>query len=235
MQTENFHGHTIAIGTRAEYRTAVLLALTQATCTRVITINPEYVVLSRNSPLLKGLTHAPALAIPDGIGLAWALAARGRSVERYPGAEMVLDVCAYANEHVLRVGIVIPRNSLSSREAIMQAVYQRYPHLHCTVVVEDESVQQTLQTAKVDVLFVTFGQPRQDTWIAENISSLPSLRLAIGVGGSFDFLTGKRRRAPRLMRQLGVEWLWRLVTQPQRLPRMLRATFGFWYVILTTP
>ena len=135
MQYENFHGHTIAIGTRQTYTAAVMGALEGTTRTQVITINPEYVVLSRNQAKLKQLTTAPTIAIPDGIGLTWALAARGHNVERYPGSEMIVDICDYARDHKLNIGIVIPQNSLSSRDEITRALQAKYPGIKCLVLV----------------------------------------------------------------------------------------------------
>ncbi len=235
MQYTQFHGHTIAADSRAAYLAHLQKLLQSNACTQVVTINPEYIVLAHSQAKLKALTLPPNLAIPDGVGLTWALTYRGKHVERYPGVDMVLDLCAHAKQHNLSVGVLAAQHGLSSSSEIQAALQQRFPGLSVVVRTEnDPHPDQAFRDANARILFVTFGQPRQDVWIAEHVQAMPTLRIAMGVGGAFDFLTGKRQRAPRLMQRLGVEWLWRLVTQPQRLPRMLRATFGFWYVILTT-
>lgn len=73
---------------------------------------------------------------------------------------------------------------------------------------------------KVDILFVAFGSPKQEIWIYENLDKLP-VKVAIGVGGAFDFLSGKIKRAPFWIRKAGLEWLFRLINQPWRIKRQL--------------
>ena len=73
----------------------------------------------------------------------------------------------------------------------------------------------------IDILFVAFGSPKQEIWIAENLEKLP-VKVAIGVGGAFDFVSGKVRRAPVFARKLGLEWLFRLIIEPWRIKRQLR-------------
>ena len=89
-----------------------------------------------------------------------------------------------------------------------------------------------INDAKPDVLFVAFGAPKQEMWIYENIKKIPSIRLAIGVGGSFDFISGKIKRAPRIMQKFGLEWLWRLIQEPKRINRICNATVKFSWLVL---
>jgi N-acetylglucosaminyldiphosphoundecaprenol N-acetyl-beta-D-mannosaminyltransferase len=72
-----------------------------------------------------------------------------------------------------------------------------------------------------DILFVAYGAPEQDKWIARNLARL-DVKMAMGVGGSFDFIAGLVPRAPQWMRDAGLEWLYRLIRQPWRFRRMLR-------------
>ncbi len=73
----------------------------------------------------------------------------------------------------------------------------------------------------IDILFVAFGSPKQELWITENLNRLP-VKVAIGVGGSFDFLSGRVKRAPTWIQKAGFEWLFRLILQPWRIKRQLR-------------
>ena len=82
----------------------------------------------------------------------------------------------------------------------------------------------------IDILFVAFGSPKQEIWIAENLDKLP-VRVAIGVGGAFDFVSGKVKRAPVWVRKIGLEWLFRLILQPWRIKRQLRL-FKFVFLVL---
>ncbi len=91
---------------------------------------------------------------------------------------------------------------------------------------------QRINNAQPDILFVAFGAPKQEVWIYENLKKLPTVKLAIGVGGSFDFISGKIKRAPLIFQKLGLEWLWRLILEPQRIKRIYNATIRFGFLIL---
>ncbi|MFZ2969979.1 MAG: WecB/TagA/CpsF family glycosyltransferase [Minisyncoccia bacterium] len=91
---------------------------------------------------------------------------------------------------------------------------------------------QRINNAQPDIIFVAFGAPKQEKWIYENIKKIPSVKLAIGVGGSFDFISGKVKRAPLILRKIGLEWLWRLMLEPRRIGRIFNATVKFGLLIL---
>jgi N-acetylglucosaminyldiphosphoundecaprenol N-acetyl-beta-D-mannosaminyltransferase len=86
---------------------------------------------------------------------------------------------------------------------------------------------EKINHSKAEILFVAFGAPRQEIWLAQNISKLPHLKIAVGVGGAFDFLSNTRRRAPKIFQKLGIEWLFRLFIEPKRWKRILNATVVF--------
>lgn len=91
---------------------------------------------------------------------------------------------------------------------------------------EDELAER-INLAKPDILFVAYGSPAQEEWIYRNINKLETVKVAIGVGGAIDFAAGKAKRAPKLIRGLGLEWLWRLLRQPSRIRRIWNATAVF--------
>ena len=91
---------------------------------------------------------------------------------------------------------------------------------------EDELCQR-IDLAQPDILFVAYGSPAQEEWIHRNLHKLHTVKVAIGVGGAIDFAAGKARRAPRLLRSLGLEWFWRLLAQPSRFKRIWNATVVF--------
>ena len=84
---------------------------------------------------------------------------------------------------------------------------------------DDEEVAARVAAAQPDALLVAYGQPAQELWIRRNAGRLPA-RVAVGVGGTFDYLAGGVPRAPAWMRRRGLEWLFRLARQPWRLRRM---------------
>ncbi len=90
---------------------------------------------------------------------------------------------------------------------------------------------QRINNARPDIIFVAFGAPKQEVWIYENLKKLPGVKLAIGIGGSFDFISGETKRAPLILRKLGLEWLWRLILEPRRIKRIYNATVKFGWLV----
>jgi N-acetylglucosaminyldiphosphoundecaprenol N-acetyl-beta-D-mannosaminyltransferase len=95
---------------------------------------------------------------------------------------------------------------------------------------ETDAVIDAINTARPDVLLVALGFPRQERWIAKNLPRL-NVRVAVAEGGSFSFMSGATRRAPRWMRRAGLEWLFRLLRQPGRLRRQLALPLFVWLVL----
>jgi N-acetylglucosaminyldiphosphoundecaprenol N-acetyl-beta-D-mannosaminyltransferase len=83
---------------------------------------------------------------------------------------------------------------------------------------EETDVLRSIEDAKTDLLLVAFGAPKQDLWIREKLGS-SNVRVAIGVGGLFDFFSGRIPRAPLWLREMGLEWTYRLYQEPRRLWR----------------
>lgn len=96
---------------------------------------------------------------------------------------------------------------------------------------ENQKLLQRIRQAAPDILFVAFGHGKQEKWLAEFLPSLSSVKIAMGVGGAFDFLAGRVGRAPELFRQAGLEWFWRLIHQPWRLKRIWRAIISFAFLV----
>ena len=81
---------------------------------------------------------------------------------------------------------------------------------------DDADVLPRVLAAAPDVVLVAFGMPKQERWIARNLDRLPSTRVAVGVGGSLDYLAGAAKPPPAIVHAIGLEWLWRLVRDPRR-------------------
>jgi len=96
------------------------------------------------------------------------------------------------------------------------------PHRH-----DEEDICDYINKVNPDILFVAYGAPKQELWIHRNLFKLESTKVAIGVGGAFDFHVGKIKRAPKLIQKIGLEWLYRLIREPKRFIRIWNATFKF--------
>jgi len=148
--------------------------------------------------------------------------------EKIVGADLIWDVAEMAAKNNLSVYILggfgetpkIVANQLISRSA-NQLEISGYSNKNPN----DPTIIQDMLNAKPDILMVAFGPIKQEAWMAANMHNLPA-KLYIGLGGTFDYMAGKRLQPPQFLRSVGLEWLWRLFTQPKRIKRIFNATFG---------
>ncbi|MDD5291341.1 MAG: WecB/TagA/CpsF family glycosyltransferase [Patescibacteria group bacterium] len=202
----------------------------------IVTPNPEIVLGAHRDEEFFYILNKADLAIPDGAGLKFAAWAMGKNLRRVTGADLVSDVgyrmsdLAY-RQAGLRLAVVNWRDGLSKKEDIERAL-AGFKIKEFFVKDVSRGIKQDLSDLtefKPDILFCTLGAPFQEKFIYHNLKNLPSVKVAIGVGGAFDFLTGKIKRAPKILRWLCLEWLWRLIKQPQRVKRIYQAVIVFPY------
>ncbi len=167
------------------------------------------------------------LRVPDGIGVLWAARLLGAPLhERVTGSDGIYRICERAVREQWRVYLLGAAPGVAEKTAII--LQNRYPGLQIVGTYsgspQDDNwpgIRQRLDATQPDILFVAFGHPRQDFWIDEHRHELPA-KVAIGVGGAFDFVAGVTVRAPRWVQRLGLEWLHRLIYEPWRWRRMLK-------------
>ena len=202
----------------------------------VVTPNPEFLLASRHDEEFFYILNKSDLSVPDGFGLVLAGLFLGKIIKRYTGADLTRDILARASERRSRVAVLNWRGGLSSATEIKKSLRELYQDI--TIEVFDiDRAGKLLDTAAVNrfapaILLVSLGAPFQEKIIFHNLAKMPSIKLAIGIGGALDFLTGKIRRAPLVMRRLGLEWFWRLVQQPRRVKRIYRAVLVFSWKLL---
>lgn len=193
----------------------------------VLAINPEKVIKAQSDPVLRELLWNAGLLIPDGIGVVYAVRLLKRQrIERVPGADLMPAICARAAHRGYKVFLFG-----ASREVIEKAVVilaARYPGLviagyHHGYVEESgmSLVVDAINVSGANVLFVGLGSPRQELWILQYLPQLRHVRVCQGVGGTFDVISGRVRRAPVLFRRANLEWFYRLITDPRRAIRQI--------------
>ncbi len=193
----------------------------------VCTVNPEFIMIAQSDPIFFNILNRAAICVPDGIGLLWASRRLGAPLpERVTGSDGVPFIARHASERGWKIFFLGAAKGVAAAAASI--LKERYPGL---VVVgtyggspaeaEEDEIVTMVNASGADILFVAFGAPKQDKWIARNLPRL-QVSMAMGVGGSLDFIAGIVPRAPHWMRNRGLEWLYRLVRQPWRLRRMLR-------------
>lgn len=193
----------------------------------IVTPNPELLVIASKDDNYRKVLNSAKLALPDGIGVIVAGKIMGKPLkERIHGVDLVKSLCKEVSKQPITVGFLGAGPNIA--ELTAECLRKNYPGLKVGLVSEEWS--EELKNKKADILFVAFGSPKQEIWISENLERLPA-KVVIGVGGAFDFISGKVRRAPLILRKIGLEWLFRLIIQPWRLKRQLRLV-KFPYLVL---
>lgn len=194
---------------------------------QITTINPEFVMAAQQDEPFCQVLQTAQLCLPDGIGLVWASHWYAQKLpERVPGSELVYLLAEKAAQQGWRLFLLGAAEGVAAEAG--RILQQRYPGLIIAGSYsgspspdENDQIIQQINDSRANLLYVAYGAPKQDLWIARNRQNLAHVRVAMGVGGALDFITGKTTRAPQWMQQLGLEWLHRLYKQPWRWRRML--------------
>jgi len=204
---------------------------------QICTINPEFTVIAQSDYDFFTLLQRSNLNVIDGWGAVMALRGRGISVpERVTGSDGVPMIAQRAAQQGWRLFLLGAAEGIADETAII--LQNRYPDLQIAGTYsgsphpdDADHIIQMINDSQADILFVAYGAPKQDLWIDRYRDRL-AVNVAMGIGGSFDFITGNVPRAPQWMRQSGLEWLYRLYLQPSRWRRMLRLPiFVMWVLI----
>ena len=208
----------------------------------ITTPNPEILVQAqKDHELAQALNHAD-LSLPDGIGIILAASFLDDvRLNRLRGREVMLKLIEYSNKHCLKVFLLGATDNVIKRT--LRTIRKRYkklqvegasgPRLNASALPisdRDRLIQidiiDRINKFKPDLLFVAFGAPKQEKWINSHLKEL-DIGGAMGVGGSFDYISGEVALPPIWMGDIGLEWLWRLIIQPSRILRIARAVVIF--------
>lgn len=193
---------------------------------QVITANPIMVMAALENPSYMEIMKSAELVVPDGTGVVWAADYCNEPVaERVAGFDLLHELLRQGESYNWRVYLLG-----STPEVIRETASRLQTGYPCIVIAgyhdgyfgpdEDEQILAGIFEAKPDLLFVARGADSQEPWIAKYKSRL-QIPVMMGVGGSFDVISGKSRRAPKAFQKLRAEWLYRLLKEPTRYKRML--------------
>jgi len=213
---------------------------------RVVTVNPEFVMEAQKNKEFRDVLNTADCAIADGIGLFFAsllLYGYKKRLYRITGVELtwlLAELCSMLGKKLYLVGGM---KGVAEKAAIV--LKKKYPSLQ--IVGAEEGIPHIVTRASTafqeglcwritdtapDVLLVAFGAPKQDLWIATYAPLLPTVKIAVGVGGTFDYIAGVVPYAPQWVRDIGFEWTYRLLTQPHRWRRIVTAVILFPFTII---
>jgi N-acetylglucosaminyldiphosphoundecaprenol N-acetyl-beta-D-mannosaminyltransferase len=225
----------------------------------ICTVNPEIILeAQKNTKFLKILNRS-ALNTADGIGVLWASkfikTSQGKSKpvtiakwmfsllsiliwpsyikteisNRVTGVELTKEICKTTKKRIFLLGG--SEKVVSKTKTSLNANIVGTSSNSGDKNMDKENIK-LINDSKAEILFVAFGAPKQELWINRNLRNLKTVHTAIGVGGTFDFISGEITRAPEWMQRTGTEWIYRLLKQPKRIKRIFNATIKFPLTVL---
>ena len=193
---------------------------------QIVTLNPEIAMAAQRDDQLRRIIRDAALVVPDGAGIvAASRLLRGGVVARVPGVELVERLAIMSAERGYRLFLLgaapgVALEAARRLQTLAPGLAVVGAHSGSSRAEDAEAILAAIQRVRPDVLCVAFGSPKQERWLSEHRPQVGAA-VAIGIGGALDYIAGAVKRAPRWMRALGLEWLFRLMRQPWRWRRML--------------
>jgi len=209
----------------------------------IITANAEIIVAAQKDRKFREIINQADLALPDGFGPILAsriFSKSGGLKERIAGVDLIYRIANNFNNPIGKKRFFFLGARQEGAKLAAQKIKKNFPHIEIAGFFGGDALEEgdrvavsIINQARPDILFAAYGAPRQEKWIARNLKKLPTVRLAMGVGGAFEIISGRIKRAPRWMRNAGLEWLWRLAQEPRRIGRIYNATIKFSWLVLT--
>lgn len=204
---------------------------------QVVTLGTEMVMHAQRDADFRAIINASALSLCDTVGLLAVARRRGAPLrDRVAGVELIESLCRGAASEMLPVYFLGGEEGVAADAAAILEV--RFPGLKIAgtrsgyfTPEETPAIVEAIRASGAKLLFVGMGSPSQEFWLAGHLRE-SGCGAGIGVGGSFDVIGGRIARAPQLVRRLGLEWLYRLVTEPRRWRRQLALPRFVWLMAL---
>jgi len=198
---------------------------------QIATVNPEFILKAQKDEEFKNILNNCDLNVADGVGIKFAFwKLRFQKLKaRIAGIDLMEEILKIAEKNNIKIFLVASGGGLSTWEETRDAILKKYPKLQVSGANLSSSITDyKLPTIDCSIIFCSFGAPQQEKFL-HSLKSQENdrIKIVMGVGGSFDYLTGKVKRAPRWMRRIGLEWLFRLIRQPNRFRRIFNAVIIF--------
>ncbi|MBI3486102.1 WecB/TagA/CpsF family glycosyltransferase [Candidatus Daviesbacteria bacterium] len=229
----------------------------------IVTTNIEFIMAAQKDRNFRNILNNSDLSIPDSSRIGWAKKVLEEKnlfkklffwlfffypklviSDNFPlvtGTDLMLAIAEKSNVWPLGIGLIGGRKTVAKRAS--ECLQQRYQNISINYSLDGGKVDKNgqmekdyledLKTQKVDILFVGLGHIKQEKWIIKNIDKVPA-KVFIGVGGAFDYISENIPRAPKLIRELNFEWLFRLIIQPWRIKRFI-SLLEFMFLLLQKP
>lgn len=194
----------------------------------IATLNPEILLTARKNPDYKKILNSADIKIVDGFGIKLVSWLKKEEIgDRITGVDFSSALIKKANQLKLKIGIVYLKEGFSSEEEIKKSL-KDIGRLKILGISKNEVKNANIKELNdCHLVLVAIGHPHQEILIYNNLFQLTQTRIIMGIGGTLDFWTKRKKRAPKIIRKIGFEWLWRLIVQPNRLPRIFNAVIKF--------
>lgn len=221
-------GVNFPINSREDLLKKALELLKDAKFSQIVTPNPEILLLADKDDEYMEVLRRANLLLPDGFGLVLAAKFKGKNLERLTGSDLLPKLLVAAEKNNQKVACLIWNKGLSTVYDVQAALKRQYPNLQVKVWAIERGglIPEDLSSWSADLALVGLGAPWQDK-LAYYLKENGLAKLSVGVGGSFDFVSGRIKRAPKIISRCGLEWLWRLSKQPSRINRIYNAVVKF--------
>jgi len=202
-------------------------------CAQVVTLSTEMLISGEKDKTFENIVNGAELVTADSAGIVWAAKKLAKiNIDKVSGIDLVWEICRLSG--IKKWNIFILGSTEQSISEAVRRLKEKYTDIniagyHNGYFKEDQKVIDCINSKNADILFAAMGSPKQENWIYNNKEKL-QVKVAIGVGGSFDVISGQYKRAPQWMINASLEWLYRLITQPRRFMRMLAIPKLMWKV-----
>ena len=201
----------------------------------IIAVNPEKVITASKDEQIKTLINDATYQIPDGVGILMASRLKGGGIQsRVTGVDMMDRLLKFASDEGKKVFMYGAKEEVVA--TAKAKIEEKYPSIQITgysngYTKDQDELVRKINESGAEIIFVALGSPRQELWIRDHMKDL-NVKVYQGVGGSFDVFAGNVKRAPSFFRKAGLEWFYRLITDPKRFKRQL-ALPKFLFKIIT--
>ena len=207
---------------------------------RIVTLNPEMIIKAERDFEFQAALNNSHLVVPDGTGIVWGLKklypGLYEDIKRVPGIDLAENILDAANE--LNKKVAIFGGTKDVIEKVLVNFSKNYPKTQIVKAIDgyqgeekDVMIAGEIALSKPDVVLVALGTPRQEVWINKYANLFPR-SVMIGIGGSLDIWSGKKNRAPLWMQEKNLEWVYRVINEPERIPRIIISLPQFIWMVL---
>ncbi len=222
MNTVNIFNCDVSTLTMRETVQEIKERIEEKVTTQHVVINAGKVVLMEKSERLQNIVRSCPIINADGQSIVWASKLLGKPIpERVTGIDLMQELLKLADENGYRVYFfgakqeIITKLVIKLKEQFSNLNIAGYRNGYFNKEDEPEIIED-MKKSKADILFVGFSSPKKEYWLDENIDKI-NIPFCMGVGGSFDVIVGKTKRAPKWMQKLGLEWFYRFIQEPKRM------------------